>query len=175
MGSLCSLITNYGMALLDIIYSYYNCNNKHCWTCFTRQQLIALSLSGNTVHYRVKLEPAIETPSCTLTVTGTQMGRSVYVCSYSTAQPFHTNCRFTAGLMFLQQLVIEAEEEKEGKMLSCVPFTQIWLNLIVSACQLTGQERLKIVHLLLRLLAMMKDRCVQLLTTFLLHFVTITI
>ncbi|CAI8006132.1 Zinc finger ZZ-type and EF-hand domain-containing protein 1 [Geodia barretti] len=96
-------------------------------------------IPGNTVHYQVKLKASNEAnkTSCSFTVTGTQMGR------------------FTAGLKFLKQLLTVAESGE--RKASTIPISKIWPNLIVVACHYTGQERLMIVCLLLRLLAVMRE------------------
>jgi hypothetical protein len=96
-------------------------------------------IPGNTVHYRVKLKASSEAnrTCCSFTVTGTQMGR------------------FTTGLKFLKQLLTVAESEE--RKASTIPLSKIWPNLIVVACHYTGQERLMIVCLLLRLLAIMRE------------------
>ena len=74
--------------------------------------------------------------------------------------------RFSTGLNILKQLLGEegagegGERGEEGRqgIASCLPPSQLWSNLIAVACQHTSCERLKVIHLLIRLLGVMKER-----------------
>jgi hypothetical protein len=108
------------------------------------QRHITHLIPGNTVHYRVALDAVKESkhPCCTLSITGTQMGR------------------FSTGLQFLDHLLSQALEGG-GPLTRCIPLAQLWPNLIAVACQHTGRERLKVIRLLLRMLAKMKEIAIQ--------------
>lgn len=67
-------------------------------------------------------------------------------------------CRFSTGLKFLERLLKAAGEGENGLLAKSIPLSKLWCNLIAVACQHTGHERLKVIHLLLQLLTMMKDR-----------------
>jgi hypothetical protein len=115
------------------------CNHHKTFSSSTNpQKELTHLVPGNTVYYRVSLEAAREgRPPCfSLTVTGTQMGR------------------FTTGLRFLLQLLTEAESGEGEVQATCVPVSQLWPNLIAVACHATGQDRLKVIRLLLQLLAL---------------------
>lgn len=65
--------------------------------------------------------------------------------------------RFTTGLRFLEQLLTKLESEDGKTMTSSISFCHIWPNLVAVACHYSGQDRLQVVCLLLRLLVVMKN------------------
>jgi len=100
----------------------------HSATTTNTEETLTHTIPGNTVHYKVTLEPVAEAKPfvCTVTVTGTQKGR------------------FDTGYSILQELLCDQRQR--------LPLGQLWSGLITVACQHTGEERLKVTKLLMMML-----------------------
>jgi hypothetical protein len=96
-------------------------------------------IPGNTVYYRNTLFKQDGTSSCTgwsFKVTGFQIGR------------------FNTSYTLLRILLGGASSDlaTPSKPLPSLPLVQLWPHLIAAACELTGDQRLKVVGLMLQLL-----------------------
>ena len=111
-------------------------------------------IPGNTVYYKVLLKQQNEKSKClswSLRVTGLQMGRCGHACSCHSYQFFH---RFNTSYLLLRILLGGGASDPTTplKPLLTLPLVQLWPKLITAACELTGEQRLKVLGLLLQLL-----------------------
>ncbi len=105
---------------------------------------------GDTVHFKLKLGavPEGKLPRYRFTVTGTQLGRYMWLLHQvpTGASMSVSTHRFETGFAILSFLLRELP--------TLAPLSQLWHALIAVGCQHAGKERLKVIGLLRRVLAL---------------------
>ncbi len=114
------------------------------------------NIPGNVVHYKVVLDKSDQKKVWSMRVSGLQKGRYAYMnCLFVGCGQLlmFINYRFETSYSLLHILLGSSKTTPAVETPpSILPIIKLWPNLIAAACELTGEQRIKVIGILLQLL-----------------------